>query len=317
MAESPSSGQASSPNEILRVNESVLLSGALISHIAQERNIRVLLIKGPAATIVGARPERTSSDLDVLVHRSDMTVLVHELERRGWEARIHEVSEAFPDHSKTLLNPQWPSDIDVHWRFPGFYADESVVFESLWQARQAIELAGSPVWTLSYNDALLVTLLHALRSPGVGALLHDVTFCRPKVAMAALEHYDRAAELGALGPLGPVFATLPETRSLDLSEPPTDWVLRTTARRSATLRLFHLLEIPWRKKPAALWQALFPSRESIGWHDLRLRDTTIWQQSPYRFLRIWRSLAESFHILKEVREIRSRIPKQAETSRPR
>lgn len=300
---------AASPNEVLGVTESVLLSGALVSHIAEECNIRLLLIKGPAATIVGARPERTSSDLDVLVHRSDMGVLLNELERRGWEARIQEVSEAFPEHSKTLLNPQWPSDIDVHWRFPGFYADESVVFEFLWRARQAIELAGRPVWTLSYNDALLVTLLHALRSPGIGALLNDVAFCRSRIATAALAHYDRAAELGALGPLGPVFASLPETRSLDLREPPTDWVLRTTARRSATLRLFHLLETPWRKKPAVLWQALFPSRESIGWHDLRLRDTSIWQQSPYRLLRIWRSLGDGFHILKEVREIRSRIPK--------
>ncbi|ABM09510.1 hypothetical protein AAur_4111 [Paenarthrobacter aurescens TC1] len=301
--------QATSAGEVFRINESIPLSAALISHVAAECNIRVLLIKGPAATLVGARPERPSLDLDVLLQRSDLNTLLDALELRGWEARIREVSEAFPDHSTTLINPGWPSDIDVHWRFPGFYEDESEVFERLWSARQSIELGGRTAWTLSRNDGLLVTLLHALRSPAKGVLHEDVSFCLREITASPREHYDRAFELGALGPLGPVFAMLPETRSLDLGEPPLDWVLRTTAQRSATLRLFHLIEIPWSRKPAALWQALVPSRESISWHDLELRDTNYWQQTSFRFRRLWRSLTEGVQTLKEVREIRARIHK--------
>ncbi|SDX02305.1 Uncharacterised nucleotidyltransferase [Arthrobacter sp. yr096] len=301
--------QAASPAEILRMDESIRLSAALVSHVAEKSNIRVLLIKGPAATMVDARPERQSLDLDVLLLRSDLETLLTALEQGGWEARIREVSDAFPDHSTTLFNAGWPSDIDVHWRFPGFYEDESVVFERLWLARQRIELGGRPAWTLSRNDALLVTLLHALRSPAKGVLHGDVAFCVGHISASSREHYDRAVELGASGPLGPVFAALPETRALDLGEPPLDWVLRTTAQRSATLRLFHLIQIPWTKKPAALWQALFPSRDSLSWHDLELRNTSYWQQSSFRFRRLWRSFTEGIQTLKEVREIRARIRK--------
>lgn len=299
--------QAAPPGEVLRINESILLSAALVSHVAAECKVRVLLIKGPAATLVGARPVRPSFDLDVLVQRSDLKTLLNALERRGWRARIREVSDAFPEHSTTLINPGWPSDIDVHWRFPGFYEDESAVFERLWVARQSIELGGRPAWTLSRNDGLLVTLLHALRSPAKGVHHEDVSFCLREITANSQEHYDRAVELGALGPLGPVFAMMPETRALDPGEPPFDWVLRTTAERSATLRLLHLIEIPWSRKPAALWQALFPSRESISWHDLELRDTSYWQQTSFRFRRLWRSLTEAVQTLREVREIRARI----------
>ena len=303
------SAPAIPPGEVLRINESIVLSAALISHVAAECNIRVLLIKGPAATLVGARPVRPSLDIDVLLQRSDLKALLAALEQRGWAARIPEVSEAFPEHSTTLINPGWPSDIDVHWRFPGFYEKESVVFERLWTARESVELGGRPVWTLSHNDALLVTLLHALRSPAKGVLHDDVTFCLNKIGSAPQVHYDRAMELGAIGPLGPFFASLPETRAFDLGEPPFDWVLRTTAQRSATLRLFHLMEIPWSRKPAALWQALVPSRESISWHDLELRDMKRWRQTSFRFRRLWRSLTEGVQTLKEVREIRARLQK--------
>jgi hypothetical protein len=300
---------ATPPAEVLRINESILLSAALVSHVAAECKIRVLLIKGPAATLVGARPARPSLDVDILLLRSDLKALLNALEQRGWEARIPEVSEAFPDHSTTLINPGWPSDIDVHWRFPGFYEDESAVFERLWAARQSIELGGRTVWTLSHDDALLVTLLHALRSPAKGVLHDDVSFCLREIRASPQPYYDRALELGAIGPLGPLFAMLPETRSFDLGEPPFDWVLRTTAQRSATLRLFHLMEIPWSRKPAALWQALVPSRESISWHDLELRDMNHWQQASFRFRRLRRSLGEGVQTLKEVREIRARIQK--------
>ncbi|MBT2588222.1 nucleotidyltransferase family protein [Arthrobacter sp. ISL-95] len=297
------------PGEILRINESVLLSAALVSHVAVECNIRMLLIKGPAATLIGARPVRASLDLDILLERSDVEVLLNALRRRGWEARIREVSEAFPDHSTTLINPGWPSDIDVHWRFPGFYEDESEVFERLWADRQSIELGGRQVWTLSHNDALLVTLLHALRSPAQGVLHDDVSFCLREITASPQRHYDRALELGAMGPLGPLFATMPETRAFDVGEPPFDWVLRTTAQRSATLRLFHLMEIPWSRKPAALWQALVPSRESISWNDLELRNMNQWQQTSFRLRRLRRSLSEGLQTLNEVREIRARIRK--------
>lgn len=308
-AMSPPTSAAPAPVEVLRITESILLSAAVVSHVAAECNIRVLLIKGPAATMVGARPVRPSLDLDILLHRSDLKALLKALEQQGWAARIPEVSEAFPDHSTTLINPGWPSDIDVHWRFPGFYEDESEVFEHLWAARQSIELGGRPAWTLSRNDALLVTLLHALRSPAKGVLHDDVAFCLQEIRQSPQEDYDRALELGAIGPLGPLFAELPETRAFDLGEPPFDWVLRTTAQRSATLRLFHLMEIPWSRKPAALWQALVPSRESISWHDLDLRDMNHWQQTSFRFRRLWRSLTEGVQTLREVREIRARIQK--------
>lgn len=303
------SAQATPPGEILRINESILLSAALVSHVAAECNIRLLLIKGPAATLVGARPVRPSLDVDILLQRSDLKALLIALKRRGWEARIPEVSEAFPDHSTTLINPGWPSDIDVHWRFPGFYEDESEVFERLWVARQSIELGGRSMWTLSHNDALLVTLLHALRSPAQGVLHDDVSFCLREIRTSPQMHYDRARELGAIGPLGPLFASLPETRAFDLVTPPFDWVLRTTAQRSATLRLFHLMEIPWSRKPAALWQALVPSRESISWNDLQLRNMSQWQQTSFRLRRLRRSLTEGVQTLKEVREIRARIRK--------
>lgn len=142
------------------------LAHALAASIARDRNIRLLSIKGPVAEHHLLRGPRTSADADVLVEPEHFSEFCEELERRGWHTRTgRETPSLLPQHSITYIHPEWPCDFDVHWMFPGFFADPLVVFDVLWATRVDVAVAHIPVTAPSKAGSAVVMALHAARDP--------------------------------------------------------------------------------------------------------------------------------------------------------
>ncbi|MBO0982886.1 nucleotidyltransferase family protein [Rathayibacter sp. SD072] len=150
----------------LTVDEAVHLAHALAAHLAESQGVRALFIKGPTAHAQGIRERRVSSDVDVIVHPLDVDAFVTALTGHGWRVRPERFApRAYPVHSITLFHPRWPCDIDVHDRYPGFFADPERVFDVLWEARESVEIAHRGVTVPSPMAGAIIVALHALKDP--------------------------------------------------------------------------------------------------------------------------------------------------------
>ncbi len=142
------------------------LGYALVSRLAKDQDVRVLAIKGPVLQLQGLRSEHQSSDVDVLVDPATHHLLVAGLGAVGWAPRFKSTTANLDrPHSVPVVHRDWPLELDVHDRFPGFLADESVVFEALWRRRTTAVVAGRDVLCTDLVGSVLVAALHLLRHP--------------------------------------------------------------------------------------------------------------------------------------------------------
>ncbi|HEV7171578.1 MAG TPA: hypothetical protein VGN50_01660, partial [Pedococcus sp.] len=121
----------------LTLDEAVLLAHGLVQRLADSVGARVLFVKGPTAVAVGARPPRPSSDVDVLVDPASFETLCAAIEGVAWVRRhapmpVSRAADLAFDHSAHFIHEEWPCDLDVHFCFPGFFADPPAVFDALW-----------------------------------------------------------------------------------------------------------------------------------------------------------------------------------------
>lgn len=141
------------------------LAYALVDRIATEHGVRVLAIKGPLLEKLGLRAHKISTDADILVEPARMTEFCGILSRYGWNDRDVRFSPSILEpHSRTLIHEKWPSDIDVHSYFPGFFGPADQVFDFLWESRIQVELANVQVSTASREANAVIALLHLLRN---------------------------------------------------------------------------------------------------------------------------------------------------------
>jgi len=144
----------------------VQLCAALVQSLAETLRMRALILKGSAATIHGFRPLLQSSDVDVLLSRVDAGRLMVALEGRGWRRRrTAPAPRQFELHSETLFHPDWPCDIDIHWRYPGLFAAPEVVLDRLWETSTTAQVAGRDVRMTDATGTALILAVHALRDP--------------------------------------------------------------------------------------------------------------------------------------------------------
>ncbi|MFE6995713.1 nucleotidyltransferase family protein [Microbacterium sp. NPDC057659] len=150
--------------EVLELSAAAPLAHALAADIARRRGIRALSIKGPVAEHHGLRAPRMSADADVLVEPARFAEFCDDLAGLGWRTRVgRDTPSLLPQHSATYIHPDWPCDIDVHWMFPGFFADAEVVFEALWRSRSTLTIASTRVSAPSRPGTAVVMALHAVR----------------------------------------------------------------------------------------------------------------------------------------------------------
>lgn len=149
----------------LRLDEGVDLAHAIVAEAATHVGARVLFIKGRAYGPHGLRPARSQADVDALVEPGRFEALLDQLRGWGWYIRLGEFSDfPLPHHSVTMIHDQWPCDLDVHHRFPGFLGEPTAVFEVLWRRRQSMSIAGVEVPVPDLPSSVLIMALHSVRS---------------------------------------------------------------------------------------------------------------------------------------------------------
>ena len=150
----------------LALTEAVPLAHALVARVAGDHDVRVLFIKGPAAAEQGLRPHRGSVDVDVLVDPRQRGLLAAALDELGWVDENPYLSPTvLPQHSLTHRHESWPCELDLHDRFPGFFADPQAVFETLWLRRTTVRVAAQDIPAPDRAGHALVLALHSLRDP--------------------------------------------------------------------------------------------------------------------------------------------------------
>jgi hypothetical protein len=255
--------------------EAVLLAHALLARVADEVGARVLFIKGPTAVALGVRPDRPSSDVDVLADRTGFAALCTGLEQCGWQRRIadsglrHATDLAF-EHSAHFIHPEWPCDLDVHYSFPGFLASEADVFEAMWASRAIVEIAGRAVPAPSPQGQALVVALHALRDPLRSTSQQDLSHLVAAVAMWPEGGLTTLTDLAvATGSSGSAAEFL---TAVGAPVPPDDprlvarlaqWRARQEGFGRSTMWLVELRRAPWREKARTLRRAMLPDREYL------------------------------------------------------
>jgi hypothetical protein len=144
--------------------EALPLVAAFAARVAEDANLRLLLIKGRPAADLGVRTDRPSIDVDVWVDPTCESEYLVLLADHGWEKLPGPPAGVGWGHAITLRHPDWPATIDVHHAFPGFLADDATVFEEVWQRRQMVIVADRTLATPDRVAAAAITILHALRS---------------------------------------------------------------------------------------------------------------------------------------------------------
>lgn len=262
----------------LQQHEAVLLAHALVARLADGVGARVLFIKGPTAVALGVRPDRPSTDVDVLVEPPAFASLCAALESAGWVLRApigslrHAGDLAF-DHSAHYIHIDWPCDLDVHYNFPGFLAEPDRVFDALWQRRTLVDVAAQAIPTPDVLGQALVVGLHALRDPqrpqSLDDLEHVAKALDPTPGAGSVTAFaELARATGSAETARPLLERLgAPTQSTGPTEPAEQllaWRRRQEFSEAAgSLWLVAFSEAPWHRRPGVLLRAAFPPREVL------------------------------------------------------
>ncbi|MGC4110481.1 MAG: nucleotidyltransferase family protein [Nocardioides sp.] len=263
----------------VELGEAVPLAHALVASVAVEQDVRVLFIKGPAAVLQDLRVPRLSVDVDAWVDPGRRERLAARLTELGWvDERPYTSPTVLPLHSLTHRHPSWACELDLHDRFPGFFADPQEVFERLWERRVTVQVAGREIDCPDPAAHALVLALHSLRDPDDVGKVADLTALVDRIR----DRYDEAAlrdlaelahALGAADTAAPYLDRLgaPEVgrgtlQGADLRA----WEMRTGSDSSVAGWLDELRRRPKRQWPRFLWYAAVLSEE-----ELRLDDPSL------------------------------------------
>jgi hypothetical protein len=257
----------------LALSEAVPLAHVAVDRVARDHDVRVLFIKGPTAAAQGLRAERVSLDVDALVDPGPRSVLAEALTDLGWvDENPYTSPTVLPMHSLTHRHPKWPCELDLHDRFPGFFADPQDVFERLWARRTTVEVAGQRVICTDRTAHALVLALHALRDPHDPAKAAELDDLVRRVSAsfdgeALRDLAGLASDLGAADTAAPFVSAV--------GGPPTGvgttsgrdllaWRLRTEpSDATAVSWVAELRQLPLRDRPRYLWYAAWLSEREL------------------------------------------------------
>jgi hypothetical protein len=142
----------------------VHLAHAVVQHLAERAGADLLHLKGPAMSPGLRDPQRTSSDVDVLVRPSHLSLLVNALEAHGWERRTEfETGSPFA-HAANWWHPAWGwADVHIAWPGAGILAEE--VFDELAAPGATQPIAHHECPVPDRIGQRLILLLHYARTP--------------------------------------------------------------------------------------------------------------------------------------------------------
>ena len=155
----------------------------------------------------------------------------------GWRIEVPGTgAHVMTFHSKAYRHDNWPCEIDVHDRFPGFFADPQDVFEALWARRTTATIAGREVPCPDILGNAAIAALHALRDPSYERSRRDLAFMTEVlseglVATQLRELAELAVATGAADTMRPFLDGLGAPRLGVGTTPPEDlqaWRIRTS-----------------------------------------------------------------------------------------
>lgn len=240
---------------------SAVLLTASVARVAAHHGVRLLAIKGVAATIYGLRRPRGSSDVDVIVSPLDFDPFVAALEKRGWVRRAHDPDTGtFPLHGVSMFHPGWSADLDIHFRYPGIEQPPLEVFEMLWSQRTTVWCGNQPTPIPGLADSILIGAVHAIRSIWADSHRAEFNFLIERCSNMDVELLtSRAREVGALATARPFFERLlPMRVDIDWGEPSEEWRMRTMFPEAIDRRALLWKQASWRERLTKLRHAVFP-----------------------------------------------------------
>lgn len=257
---------------ILRLNEAVELGHALLQSIADENEIRILVLKGAPLHRYGLRTTRASSDVDLLVEPRRFAEFCDAAIASGWVERPAVLIGSLTTlHSRAFVRDGWPCDIDLHSYYPGFLADPGTVFESLWRRRVRMDFAHRQCDVPDRVSSILVLALHSLRGARIqprhaqelDELVHARLTDHERADAAAL-----ALETGCAATLESVLPRLGihvQAPAHELTSPELRvWRERVTAgSHGAYFWLSALRTAPLDAKARIAWRSVWPTRRDL------------------------------------------------------
>lgn len=277
-------------------NEANELAQALLAHTAREAGIRTLAIKGLVADRYELRPPRVAADADVWVDPGRFSEFCALLTARGWHLRVErEVPSLLGAHSVTMIRDDWPNDLDIHIRFPGFFADDAIVFNRLWETRGEMEIAHISVPVPSRAASAVIAALHSVRyTKSVrhsGELERVAELLETEFTDVERAEFIDVARAGrAQWVLRELFERIGEPYKTDADSKQRQlWNLnRATIEDGAAVSwLSELREAALHRKPAVLFRALWISRADIPRNDPERMPTAseAWSHRVFRWKR--------------------------------
>ena len=141
----------------------VHLTHAALQRLANEIDVDLLHVKGPATDASLRAGAHYSTDADVLVRPSHVDRFTTALQKTGWSL-FSGFEEGSPfGHAANYTHPSW-SFADVHRQLPGPRATPDAVFDRLWRDRLTAEIAHYPCTVLPLAGQVLMQAMHTARS---------------------------------------------------------------------------------------------------------------------------------------------------------
>lgn len=141
----------------------------------EDANVRALPFKGPvlAEVAYGSLSRRTFNDLDVLVHEEDISRALDVMESMGYKS---DLDAPRLDDAAILggpLTPQLATEysmrhpegdiVEIRWRVGSNPFAFTCDFETLWERRETVLVAGRAMPALSSEDRLLMLSYHCVK----------------------------------------------------------------------------------------------------------------------------------------------------------
>jgi hypothetical protein len=232
--------------------------------------VAAIAIKGPTLALAayGDLALRVFSDLDVMVHQSDLARAARTLARIGYTSSAYDekaiASGFFPDVALNFARDD--NIVDLHWRLAPSYFPFAPEGEPVWQRTVEIELPGRRVRALGRRDAILFQACHGSKH-GWTTLGHVSDFARLLAASAPADLDGLVDEARRIGSLRMVLLGVDLAASLSLCEVPAQ--LLEAARHdshvtalSRTVRR-HLFD-PARDSAFAEWRIALGTIQPLG-----------------------------------------------------
>ncbi|MFC9917122.1 hypothetical protein [Agromyces binzhouensis] len=139
------------------------LGRAAVQTLADQVGVRLIHIKGDTVDRSIRPNSPPGTDVDVMVHPDQVSVLDRALRAHDWRIYSTFVGGSPFGHAQTYVHDTW-GYLDVHRSFPGIGLDAARAFDHLWFSRGAVDVARIRCPVPDVSAQAVISILNAARS---------------------------------------------------------------------------------------------------------------------------------------------------------